>query len=53
MLVWEDCLLTFDNLYSIGITNYDGEMGVFLSIDLANLWREKYKNKYEEYKNKY
>jgi hypothetical protein len=43
-------LLTFDNVYSIGITDYDGETGFFISIDLANLWREKYKSGYEKYK---
>jgi hypothetical protein len=43
-------LFTFDNVYSIGITDYDGETGFFISIDLANLWREKYKSGYEKYK---
>jgi hypothetical protein len=43
-------LFTFDNVYSIGITDYGGETGFFISIDLANLWREKYKSGYEKYK---
>jgi hypothetical protein len=43
-------LFTFDNVYSIGVTDYDGETGFFISIDLANLWREKYISGYEKYK---
>lgn len=44
-------LFTFDNVYSIGITRYGAKSGVFLSLDLANLWRDKYKPQYEKFKN--
>lgn len=40
-------LFTFDNVYSIGVTRYDSETGVSISLDLANLYREKYKSQYE------
>lgn len=43
-------LFTFDNVYSIGVTRYDSETGVSISLDLANLYREKYKPKYEAWK---
>src|SRR6266850_1153585 len=36
-------LFTFDNVYSIGVTRYGSEKGVFLSLDLANLYRDKLK----------
>ena len=45
-------LFTFSNVYSIGVTRYGSDTGVFLSLDLANLFREKYKPDYEKYKNK-
>ncbi|OAI51026.1 hypothetical protein AYO46_08795 [Betaproteobacteria bacterium SCGC AG-212-J23] len=44
-------LFTFDNVYSIGVSRYGSKTGVFLSLDLANLWRDKYKPQYEKYKN--
>jgi hypothetical protein len=43
-------LLTFENVYSLGVTRYGSDTGVFLSLDLANLFREKYKPRYEKYK---
>lgn len=43
-------LLTFDNVYSVGITQYGSETGVFFSLDMANLFRNKYKPRYEKYK---
>jgi hypothetical protein len=45
-------ILTFGNVYSIGAARYGEETGVFLSLDLANLFREKYKDKYEKFKDK-
>lgn len=44
-------LFTFNNVYSIGVTNYSGDIGFSVSMDLANLWRKKYKPDYEKYKN--
>lgn len=44
-------LLTFDNVYSIGVSRYSGETGISLSLDLANLYRDKLKPKYELWKN--
>jgi len=44
-------LLTFSNVYSIGAARYGDDTGVFLSIDLSNLIREKYRPKYEKFKN--
>jgi len=45
-------LLTFDNIYSIGIARYDSSTtGVFLSFDLANLYRDKLRPSYESFKN--
>ena len=44
-------LFTFSNVYSLGLTNHDGDAGIFLSLDLANLWRDKYKGEYLKYKN--
>jgi hypothetical protein len=46
-------LFTFDNVYSVGITRYGSETGVLLSLDLANLFREKYKPRYEKFKDKF
>lgn len=46
-------LFTFDNVYSIGIVRYGRQTGVFVSVDLANLWRDKYKPQYEKYKNQF
>lgn len=43
-------LLTFSNVYSIGVADYGSETGLFLSFDFANLLREKYKPRYEKYK---
>ena len=43
-------LFTFNNTYSFGVSDYDGETGFFLSIDIANFWREKFKPQYERYK---
>jgi hypothetical protein len=45
-------LLTFDNVYSIGISRYGSETAVSLSLDLANLYREKFKPRYQEWKGK-
>ncbi|GEM_PF-2785496 len=45
-------LFVFGNVYSLGVVSYDGDGGVFLSLDLANLWREKYKPRYESLKEK-
>jgi hypothetical protein len=45
-------LLTFDNVFSLGLVRYGTDTGVFLSVDLANAWRDKYKPMYEKYKNK-
>lgn len=39
-------LLTFDNVYTIGITRYGSETGISLSLDLANLYRDKFKSSY-------
>ena len=45
-------ILTFENIYSIGVTRYESsKTGLLFSIDLANLWREKYKDKYESFRN--
>ena len=46
-------LFTFDNVYSLGVSRYGAKTGVFLSLDLANLWRDKYKPEYEKYKNSF
>ena len=43
-------LLTFDNVYSVGVTRYGSETAVLLSLDLANLFREKYKPLYQKFK---
>ncbi len=43
-------LFTFNNFYSIGVTRYESETGVSISLDLANLYREKYKSKYEAWR---
>jgi hypothetical protein len=44
-------ILTFENVYSIGFMRYESKTGVLFSIDLANLWRDKYKEKYESFRN--
>ena len=44
-------LLTFDNVYSLGITRYGSTTGIFLSLDLANLYRDELKPGYEAFKN--
>jgi hypothetical protein len=44
-------LFTFDNVFSLGVVRYGTDTGIFLSVDLANAWREKYKPRYEKYKN--
>ena len=44
-------LLTFDNVYSLGVTTRSGDIGVFVSLDLANLFREKIKPSWNKYKN--
>lgn len=43
-------LLTFDNIYSIGITRYGSTTGVFLTLDLANFYRDELKPSYESFK---
>lgn len=43
-------LLTFDNVYSVGVTRYGSETGISLSFDLANMYREKFKPRYETWK---
>lgn len=45
-------VVTFENIYSVGVTQYGGDTGYFLSLDLANLWRDKYKPRWDEYKSK-
>jgi hypothetical protein len=45
-------LFTFNNVYSIGVTKYGSATGISFSIDLANMFREKYKDSYEKYKSK-
>jgi hypothetical protein len=45
-------LLTFNNVYSLGAARYGEETGIFFSLDLANLVREKYRPKYEKFKDK-
>ncbi|MEX2197446.1 MAG: hypothetical protein WD886_01440 [Burkholderiales bacterium] len=44
-------IMTFENVYSIGVMRYESKTSVLFSIDLANLWREKYKDKYETFRN--
>lgn len=44
-------LLTFDNVYSVGITRYGSDTGISISLDAANLFREKLKPRYEAWKN--
>jgi len=34
-------LFTFRNVYSVGVTDRSGDIGVFLSIDLANFYRDR------------
>jgi hypothetical protein len=43
-------LLTFSNIYSVGVARYGEETGLFLSLDFANLVRNKYKPRYEKFK---
>lgn len=43
-------LLTFDNIYSIGISRYGSTTGVFLTLDLANFYRDELKPSYESFK---
>jgi hypothetical protein len=40
-------LFTFNNVYSIGVTRYGHDTGVLLSLDLANLYRDRLKPQYE------
>lgn len=40
-------MITFENVYSVGLTRYGSDNGVFLSLDLANLFRDKLKPQYE------
>ena len=40
-------VLTFENVYTIGFTRYGSENGIFLSLDLANLFRDKLKPQYQ------
>ena len=44
-------LITFDNVYSFGVTTRSGDIGIFVSLDLANLFREKIKPSWDKYKN--
>lgn len=43
-------LLTFDNVYSVGITQYGSETGISFSLDVANMFRDKLKPSYEAWK---
>jgi len=43
-------LLTFNNAYQFGVMRYDGKTGLLFSIDLANLWRDKYKDGYQSFR---
>ena len=43
-------LLTFDNIYSVGITQYGSTTGVFLTLDLANFYRDELRPSYESFK---
>jgi hypothetical protein len=43
-------LLTFDNVYSVGIARYGSETGISISLDVANLFREELKPRYEAWK---
>jgi hypothetical protein len=43
-------LLTFDNVYSIGVTRYGSTTGVFLTLDLANFYRDELRPSYESFK---
>jgi hypothetical protein len=45
-------LLTFSNVYSIGAARYSGTTGIYLSVDLANLFRDKYRPRYHKFKDK-
>ena len=43
-------LITYDNVYFFGITSHSGDVGYFVSIDLANLLRDKVKPHWDKYK---
>jgi len=43
-------ILTFENVYSIGLMRYDSKTSVLFSLDVANLFREKYREKYDAFK---
>jgi hypothetical protein len=45
-------LFTFDNVYSVGVTKHGSVTGISFSIDLANMFREKYKDSYEKFKSR-
>lgn len=46
-------LLTFDNVYSVGVSRYGSHTGISVSVDLANMFREKLKPKYQALKDHY
>jgi hypothetical protein len=43
-------VLTFDNVYSVGLIRYESNTALLFSIDLSNLYREKNQEKYESFK---
>jgi len=46
-------MLTFNNVYSLGAARYGDSTGIFLSLDFANLVRDKYKPRYERFKDRF
>jgi hypothetical protein len=42
--------LTFSSAYSVGFTDRDGDIGIALSINIAELWKDKVEPKWEQYK---
>jgi hypothetical protein len=45
-------LLTFDNVYTLGITRYGSDTGISVSLELASLYREKLKPDYDLWRNR-
>jgi hypothetical protein len=42
--------LTFSSAYSIGVTDRDGDIGISLSINIADLWKDRVEPKWDGYK---
>ena len=42
--------LTFSSAYSVGVTDRDGDIGITLSVNIAELWKDKIEPEWDRYK---